>query len=246
METPPAMTHARALRFLLACLAAALLWSGAATAQGLPPAVEADRQLQLASSEMDKEDKGGKADWAKVAAALKAAEATGVAMPANFDYHYGRALHATGEHAAALERLERYLRVHGTKGKYYSPALQLYTSAQAGKATADEAVRQRAAVDAAWVNVKTTWWDTDELDDGCERAEARIQRYAPSARRLDCSCKTGFIDHPAWRDHQEVSCTVTWQGNLLQEKRESFSGERKYRTHSGSGSVLEGMKSRQQ
>lgn len=246
MDILSAMQHARLPRLLLACLTATLLWTGAATAQGLPPTVEADRQLQLASGEMEKEDKGGKADWPKAAAALKAAEATGVPMPANFDYHYGRALQATGQHAAALERLERYLRVHGTKGKYYSQALQLYTSAQAGKATADEAARQRAALDAAWVDVKTTWWNTDDLDDGCERAEARIERYAPSARNLDCSCQTGFINHPAWRDHQEITCTVTWQGNLLQEKRESFSGERKYRTHSGSGSVLEGMRSRQQ
>lgn len=238
------MRHRPVARALLPMLLATLLCAGAATAQGLPPAVEADRQLQLASSEMDKEDKGGKADWPRVAAALKAAEATGVTMPVNFDYHVGRALHATGEHAAALERLERYLRVHGTKARYYSQALQLYTSAQAGQATAQEAARQKAALEAAWVKVKTTWWNTDDLDDGCERAESRIQRYAPSARNLDCSCTTGYIDHPAWRDHQQVTCTVTWQGNLQQEQRQSFQGERKYRTHADSGSTLEGMKSR--
>ena len=229
-----------ARRLACACLVACL--AAPAAAQGLPPAIEADRQLQLAASEMAKADRGDKADWALVAQALKSAEATGVRMPAGFDYHQGRALHAMGEHAAALQRLERYLRVQGQQGKYYSEALALFTQAQAAQAQGEAAQRRQAQIDAAWVNLRTRWWSTDETDDGCSRAQSRIQRYAPSARGFDCDCQIGYVNHPAWRDRQEVVCRVSWQGNLLQEQRSSFVGDRSFRTDGASGSTLEGMK----
>ena len=72
------MTFTSSLRSVFLGFAAAFCFAGAAAAQGLPPAVEADRLLQLASSEMAKGEKGDTAAWSKAAAALKGAEATGV------------------------------------------------------------------------------------------------------------------------------------------------------------------------
>lgn len=103
-------------------LAGALLLTASLAAQAtLPVDIEADRLLQEAAIEM-KKDKGFA--WSLVVSALEAAEATGGAMPANFNYHLGLALTGNQEYEAAVLRLERYLKTQGTRAKYYQEALR--------------------------------------------------------------------------------------------------------------------------
>lgn len=207
----------------LAAMAAALCLAGALQAQGLPPTIEADRQLQLAATEMDRKDD---TNWQKVAVALKAAEDTGVRMPSNFDYHYGRALQATGRHGEALERLQRYLSTQGSKAKYYSEALALYSSAQAGAAANQAAAEQKVREDAAWRWVTSTWSRIGQNTVSCDSLERRVSRFASSMRNFDCACDVKDIDHPAYRDDLQTVCKARWQGNLLLDKVSTFDQDR--------------------
>lgn len=115
----PAATHHRS-GFACAFVALWLACAQPAVAQ-LPPAMEADRLLLEASTEMEKEKD---VSWTQVVTALEAAEATGARMPQNFQYHLGRALGNVSEHEEGAKRLERYLSAQGTKAKYYKEALQ--------------------------------------------------------------------------------------------------------------------------
>lgn len=222
------MTFIRFLRSTSVGLAAAFCFSGWSAAQGLPPAVEADRLLQSAATELEKGTKGGQVDWIKVGTALEGAEATGVRMPANFDYHYGRALHAVGLHAVAHVRLERYLRTQGTKGKYYNDALAQYTSVQSALADARVAAEKQAVIDRGWRWVTSTWRHAGEVGEDCGIATRRVKNLASSARAIDCDCDVGEVDHPAYRGKVETTCKLRWQGNLVLDKMTSFYASREY------------------
>lgn len=216
---------------------------GSPLAQGLPPQVEADRQLQLAAAEMEK---AGAADWPKAVEALEAAAATGVRMPANFDYHLGRALLGADRPGPAQERLERYLREQGAQGKYYSEALQQYSLAKTRAEAARVAAAKQAALNAAWVKVKTVWRQDDSEDESCRPAKRRLTAYAPSARNIHCHCQVSDIDHPAWRDYTQSRCELSWEGNLIEEKRSSFNGDMSYPLRRGSRTFSETLRSVQQ
>ena len=224
------MTSQTSLRSVFVGLAAAFcLWGGVA-AQGLPPAVEADRLLQLGSAEMAKGEKGDAAAWAKAASALKGAEATGVRMPENFDYHYGRTLHAVGQHKAAHERLERYLRTYGTKGKYYSEALAQYTSVQNALAEARVAAEKQAVVDRGWRWVRSTWTHAGDEGTDCYKATRRVKNQSSSARSIDCDCDVRDNDHPAYRGSLLTICKIRWQGNTVLDGETSYYLDRDYST----------------
>ncbi|WP_439518200.1 hypothetical protein [Hydrogenophaga sp.] len=222
------MTSKTSLRSMFVALAAAFCLHGGTTAQGLPPTVEADRLLQLGAAEMAKGEKGDAAAWAKAAAALKGAEATGVRMPDNFDYHYGRASHAVGQHTVAHERLERYLRTHGTKGKYYSEALAQYTSVQNALAEARVAADKQAVVDRGWRWVRSTWVHAGDEGTDCYKATRRVKSQSSSAREIDCDCDVKDNDHPAYRGSLLTICKIRWQGNTVLDKASSFYLDREY------------------
>jgi hypothetical protein len=224
------MTFTPFLRSVFIGFAAAICFAGGAAAQGLPPAVEADRLLQLGSAEMAKGEKGDAAAWAKAAAALKGAEATGVRMPDNFDYHYGRALHAVGQHQASHERLERYLRTFGTKGKYYSEALAQYTSVQNALAEGRVAAEKQAVVDRGWRWVRSTWVHAGDEGTDCYKATRRVKNQSSSAREIDCDCNVTENDHPAYRGSLLTICKIRWQGNTVLDKASSFYVDRDYST----------------
>ena len=224
------MTFTSSLRSVFLGFAAAFCFAGAAAAQGLPPAVEGDRLLQLASSEMAKGEKGDTAAWSKAAAALKGAEATGVRMTENFDYHYGRTLRAVGQHAAAHERLDRYLRTYGTKGKYYSEALAQYTSVQGALAEAQVAAEKQAVVDRGWRWVESRWVHAGDEGTDCYKATRRVKNQSSSAREIRCDCNVVENEHPAYRGSLLTICKLRWQGNTVLDKATSFYLDREYST----------------
>jgi hypothetical protein len=224
------MTWIPSLRSAFVGLVAAFCFVGTTAAQGLPPAVEADRLLQLGAAEMAKGEKGDTAAWAKAAEALKGAEATGVRMADNFDYHYGRTLHAVGQHATAHERLERYLRTHGTKGKYYSEALAQYTSVQSALAEARVAARKQAVVDRGWRWVRSTWMHAGDEGTDCYKATRRVKNQSASAREIDCDCDVKENDHPAYRGTLLTICKIRWQGNTVLDQASSLYFDRDYST----------------
>lgn len=224
------MTSISSLRSVFIGFAAALCLAGATTAQGLPPAVEADRLLQLGAAEMAKGEKGDTAAWAKAAAALKGAEATGVRMTENFDYHYGRTLHAVGQHAVAHERLDRYLRTYGTKAKYYSEALAQYTSVQNALAEARVAAEKQAVVDRGWRWVRSSWVHAGDEGTDCYKATRRVKNQSSSARAIDCDCNVTENDHPAYRGSLLTICKIRWQGNTVLDKETSYYLDRDYST----------------
>ncbi len=196
------------------CLAVGVCWCGALAAQGLPPVMEADRLLQLAASETAK---GAGADWNTVAAALKDAEATGVRMPDNFDYHYGTALRAVKQFPAAQQRLERYLREKGTKARYYSEALQQYSSVQAALAAERAALEQQAEIERSWTWFQSRWRGLGEHD--CDQARGRVSAISRRARAIHCDCDVEVLtDHPNYRGMYRTTCEVRWQGNRLLDK----------------------------
>lgn len=125
LRTPSAARH----RIGFAAGALLTLWLACAqpAVAQLPPAIEADRLLLEASTEMEKEKD---VSWTQVLTALEAAEATGARMPANFHYHLGHALNAVGDHERGQKRLERYLSAQGNKAKYYKEALQALSSSR--------------------------------------------------------------------------------------------------------------------
>jgi hypothetical protein len=192
-------------RSLLLGLAAFLLLLQGAQAQGLPPAVEADRLLQLAAAEMEK---GAQADWPRVASALQGAEATGVRMPPNFDYHFGRALHGAGRHEDSVKRLERYLQVHGTKARYYAEATQQYTSVLAALAEVRARAAAQAEVDKAWVRYHSRWSADGDYD--CTLARQRLDTLAYKARDVQCECRTREGGGIA-----QTRCDLRYLGNRL-------------------------------
>ena len=224
------MTLTPLLRFVFIGFVAAFCFAGAAAAQGLPPAVEADRLLQLASTEMAKGDKGDTAAWGKAAAALKGAEATGVRMPDNFDYHYGRALHAVGQNTLAHERIERYLRTQGTRGKYYSEALAQYTSVQGALAEARVAAEKQAVIDRGWRWVTSRWVHAGDEGTDCYKATRRVKNQASQAREIRCDCNVTENDHPAYRGSLLTICKLRWQGNTVLDKTASFYLDREFST----------------
>ncbi|WP_066272190.1 hypothetical protein [Hydrogenophaga palleronii] len=202
----------RSLRAL--CISFSMCLLGAAAAQGLPPAMEADRLLQIAATEMDKQDG---ADWKTVATALRDAEATGARMPVNFAYHYGRALHAVRQHAAAQQQLERYLREQGTKARYYSEALQQYSSVQVALAAERAALEQQAEIERSWTWFQSRWRGLGQHD--CDQARGRVSAISRRARAINCDCDVEVItDHPNYRGMYRTTCEVRWQGNRLLDK----------------------------
>lgn len=106
----------------LGCLAMPAVWAQ------LPPAVQADRMLQRAAAEMDKQGGGSPP---VIVRSLEAARATGVRMPANFRYHLGRALYFLGESEESLAQIQGYLKEQGGQAKYYAEALDVYSAAEA-------------------------------------------------------------------------------------------------------------------
>lgn len=124
----PSSASTRTGRLVRQALAAGCLLCALSPASALPPDVEADRLLLQASNEMAKENG---VQPTVVLQALEAAEATGVRMPENFNFHLGRALMQVGEAEAAIPRLDRYLTAQGKNAKYYKEALEALTNAQA-------------------------------------------------------------------------------------------------------------------
>lgn len=111
---------------LLAFLCAGLLLALTATAQALPPAVEADRLALQAKAALDARD------FSTADEALSRMEALGVALPDQFFYLRGIAANGVGKYKRALKYLDSYLQRTGNKGKYYQQALTAYTAAETG------------------------------------------------------------------------------------------------------------------
>jgi hypothetical protein len=204
-------------------------------ARALSPAAEADRQMLAAKTAMDA------ADWSTAVHAFDAVEATGVKkLPESFDYLFGKSLNAAGDPARATKYLERYVDRFDTRGKFYKEALAELNAAEksraqlaADKVRRDEAARQealrvaaeaqrQALIDASWVRMETRYWRMakkpgESLEDThtCSRTRSRIEREVEQIRNFSCSCRTDYVQHPAWRDHLETVCTATWEGNTV-------------------------------
>lgn len=230
---------ARWARLILLALAPVL-----ATAQSLPPTVEADRQLKAAGAEMRQDT----IDWKRALAALTAAEATGVKMPESFDFHMGMVLNETGDYAGAMQRLTRYLERYARRGRFYDAALEQLNLAerrQAQKLEAEQRARkadedriaaeakakqEQEEIDRSWEVRYFYYWIIDTEGRGyCSEVRRRIQ-YAVSSkatRNVDCQCRTENVDHPAMRGHTEDVCKGTFEinwkldpkGDLSEQKR---------------------------
>lgn len=121
------MAHNFFKNFCLILLFLTLGMPIAASALPLAAEIEVDRLLQAASVSLDK------GNYAEAVSFLENAKNLNVPLPANFQYHYGRALFGMNRLSSAEKAIENYLVRFGKKAKYYSESLSLMTKISVAK-----------------------------------------------------------------------------------------------------------------
>ena len=101
----------------------------------LPPEVESDRLLLSASESLAAKD------FFKAVSDLEKVKALGTKLPANFQYHYAKALAGAGRHTSAKAAIENYLNTSGRSAKYYAEALSILNSSEEAISTRQAAYR---------------------------------------------------------------------------------------------------------